>query len=254
MKKLFFACFCCLCFSVWSKPEIDTLIEPISTDRPDQSESSAAIPFKYFQMEFGMNIESADKELQFVHPTILWRVGILKSTELRLTTDIVSQKDTTGKYKVGLVPMSIGFKTAICEEQKARPSIAILGALQIPYLSTKNQRTTYFAPSMRLAFGHSFKKNISLGYNGGIEWDGFSPQPIFVYTLVNGIGIGKKGGFYYEFYGEIPIQAQSSHNFDTGFTYQIKNNMQIDFSGGIQLFPFAKGWFASIGYSFRIPN
>lgn len=253
-EKTFFVGLCCVYFSVWSKPEIDTLIEPISTDRPDQSESSAAVPFKHFQMEFGMNIESTEKELQYVHPTILWRVGILKATELRLTTDVVSQKDTSGKYNVGLAPMSIGFKTNICTAHKARPSIGILSSIVIPYLSTKNVRTRYFAPAFRLAFDHDFKKDISLGYNAGIEWDGFSPQPAFIYTIVNGFGLKKNWSIYYEFYGSIPIHQKSTHNWDAGITYVIKNTMQVDVSGGFQLYPFAKGWFASIGYSFRIPN
>lgn len=55
-------------------------MEPISTDRPDQTETPEVVPFKYFQMEMGFNIESQRKELSFVHPTILWKAGIFKST------------------------------------------------------------------------------------------------------------------------------------------------------------------------------
>lgn len=245
---------CCLFLNISAQEKDTTEIESISTDRPDQSESPTVLPFKHFQMEIGVNVESEEKELSFVHPTILWRIGILKSTELRVTTDVLTQKDTTGKYKVGFAPMSIGFKTKICEERKARPAIAILSAVTIPYLSTKIQRTKYFAPEIIMAFEHSFKKNIGLGYNGGMRWDGFSPQPAFIYSVVNDIGFAKTCSFFYEFYGEIPIQQRSTHSFDTDITWVIQNNMQIDFSGGVQLFPFAKAWFTSIGYSFRVPN
>lgn len=229
-------------------------IEPISTDRPDQTESPSTLPFKFFQMEIGMNIESEEKELQFVLPTILWRVGIFKSTELRLTTDVISFKDNTQRYKVGLSPIGIGFKTAICEERKARPAIAFIGNMEIPYLSTKNVRTTYFAPSFKFAFEHSLPKNISLGYNGGMEWDGYSPHPTFIYTLVNGFSVKEKWYLYYEFFGGFPIKEKSTHSFDVGVAYGIKNNMQLDLSGGMQLYPFAKAWYASLGYSFRIPH
>ncbi len=241
-------------FQLQAQEKFIEKVDPISTDRPDQTEGAGVLPLKYFQMETGFNIEGEDGDLKFVHPDILWRAGIFKSTELRVIMSVSSAKDTTGKYKAGLEPMEIGFKTAICEEKKARPKISFLGHMVIPYLSTKNRRTKYFAPNLRFSMEHTLKKNISLGYNVGMEWDGDSPYPSFVYTVVNGFDVKGKWHFYYEFFGEFPIKEKSTHNFDTGICYQVKNNMQIDVSGGFQLYPFVKGWYASIGYSFRIPR
>lgn len=245
---------CCCCCTIVSAQETPEPIGSIATDRPDQTETPDVLPFKYFQMETGFNIESEDKELIFVHPTILWKVGIFKSTELRLITDVSSIKDSTGKYKTGLEPIEIGFKTAICEERKARPKISFIAHMAVPYLSTKNQRTKYFAPNFRFTLEHTLKKNISLGYNAGMEWDGDSPYPSFIYTIVNGFDVTEKWYVYYEFFGDIPIKDKSAHTFDAGVAYLIKNNQQIDLSGGFQLYPFVKGWYASVGYSFRVPR
>ncbi|MBK9328797.1 MAG: transporter [Sphingobacteriales bacterium] len=229
-------------------------MEPISTDRPDQTETPEVVPFKYFQMEMGFNIESQRKELSFVHPTILWKAGIFKSTEIRLITDVGTIKDDSGKYRVGLAPVQLGFKTAICEERKARPKISFIAHLAIPYISTKNQRTKYFAPNFRFSLDHTLKNNISLGYNIGMEWNGDSPNPAFIYTLANGFNLSDKWYLYYEFFGDFPVNAISTHSFDAGLAYLIKNNMQFDISGGFQLYPFIKGWYASLGYSFRVPR
>lgn len=253
MKKLIFV-ICCHFFSVEAQENKVEEIESIATDRPDQTETPDVVPFKYFQMETGFNVESRNKELSFMHPTILWKVGIFKSTELRLITELSSQKDTAGNYRVGLAPIEIGFKTAICEEKKARPKISFIAHMAIPYLSTKNQRTNYFAPNFRFTLEHTLKKNISLGYNLGMEWDGDSPYPSFIYTIVNGVDITDRWYFYYEFFGDFPVNGASTHTFDGGFAYLIKNNMQVDISGGFQLYPFVKGWYTSIGYSFRVPR
>ena len=254
MKNVLFI-LCCSFLSLSNAQEnAAESIEPIATDRPDQTETPEVLPFKYFQMETGFNVESENGELKFVHPTILWKVGIFRSTELRLITEISSIKDSIGKYKVGLAPIEIGFKTAICEEKKARPKISFLAHIAIPYLSTKNQRTKYFAPNFRFTLEHTLKRNISLGYNAGMEWSGDSPYPSFIYTIVNGFHVKEKWYLYYEFFGDIPIKDKSTHTFDAGIAYLIKKNMQIDLSAGFQLYPFVKGWYASIGYSFRVPR
>lgn len=229
-------------------------VETIETDRPDQTETPSVLPFKYFQFESGFNIESSEGDLEFVHPTILWKVGIFKSTELRVITDVVTLKDSTGKYRTGLSPIEIGFKTAICEERKARPKISFIAHLQVPYLSTKNLRSTYFAPNFRFTLQHTLKEKISLGYNVGMEWDGYSPNPIFIYTLVNGYGVSEHWYLYYEFFGNIPLHETSVHTFDAGVAYLIKKNLQLDLSGGVQLYPFLKGWYGSLGFSFRLPR
>ncbi|HRH57630.1 MAG TPA: transporter [Chitinophagales bacterium] len=254
MKRVLVFTFCCVTTFLFSQEKEGESIGSISTDRPDQTETPDVVPFKYFQMETGFNVESQNKQLSFVHPTILWKAGIFKSTEIRLITDLGTMKDDSGRYRTGLAPVQIGFKTSICDERKARPKISFIAHMAVPYISTKDQRTRYFAPNFRFTLEHTLKKNLILGYNVGMEWDGESPYPSFIYTIVNGIDITDKWYFYYEFFGDIPVDRKSTHTFDGGFAYLIRNNMQIDISGGFQLYPFVKGWYTSLGYSFRLPR
>jgi hypothetical protein len=231
--------------------ELNPLLQTVQTRRRHQH----VVPFRHmYRLRWDLLYKARKKELSYVHPAILWKVGILKSTELRLITEASTFKDTTGSYTTGLAPVQIGFKTAICEERKARPKISFIGHMAVPYVSTKSQRTQYFAPNFRFTLEHTLTKRISLGYNAGMEWDGISPYPSFIYTIVNGIDIRGKWYFYYEFFGDFPVNRPSTHTFDGGFAWLIKDNMQLDFSGGFQLFPFNKGWYVSLGYSFRVPG
>jgi hypothetical protein len=248
MRFVISTCLLILYYSAFSQPD------PIETDRPDQTETPSLVPLKHFQVEMGFNIESNEQELSYVHPTILWKMGVFRAAEVRLITDIVSAKDSNGVYRVGLAPVQIGFKAAICEEKKGRPKISFIGHLAIPPISTKSQRTKYVAPNFRFTLEHTLKENISLGYNIGMEWDGFSPQPAFIYTIVNGYNLSQSWYLYYEFFGDIPIGERSTHFFDLGLAWLIKNNLQADLSGGMQVYPFAKGWYTALGFSFRLPD
>lgn len=226
----------------------------IETDRPDQTETPAIVPLKHFQVEMGFNFEKDGKDMQFVHPTTLWKVGIFKNTELRVITEVLGTRGDRNKFRVGLVPVQLGFKTAICEEKKARPKISFIAHVAIPWLSTKPERTKYIAPNFRFTLNHSLPKNISLGYNIGAEWDGFSAQPSFVYTIANGFKLSPRWYYYYEFFGNIPIGEKSTHTVDNGVAFLIRPNVQIDLSGGVQLYPDFKSAYASLGLSFRLPN
>lgn len=226
----------------------------IETDRPDQTETPGIVPLKHFQMESGFNLESFEKQFTYVHPSILWKVGILRSTEVRLITEVITEQDTSGNWRTGLAPVQIGFKTAICEEKKGRPRISFIGHIAVPPFSSKSQRTKYVAPNFRFVLDHTLTDKVSLGYNAGMEWDGLSPQPVFIYTIANGFDLSDKWYYYYEFFGDFPVGERSNHSFDMGLAWLIRDHIQADVSGGFQLYPFVKSWYTAIGFSILLPR
>jgi hypothetical protein len=99
---------------------------------------------------------------------------------------------------------------------------------------------------------HTLSNKFSLSYNLGAEWDGFSAEPTFIYTLTTGYSITKKLGSYIELFGFSPQNQKTSHNFDGGLTYLINDNFMLDLSSGFGITKNAiKNYFA-IGFSFRI--
>jgi Putative MetA-pathway of phenol degradation len=229
-------------------------IPPISTDRPDQTESPITLPKNHFQMETGFSFEQTDKYTKtFSHPSILFKYGLTGSFDLRLITEFVTEKNSTQTVS-GLTPVTVGFKVKIAEEKGILPTTSFLGHLSIPGFASKDFKATYYAPAFRFTMQHTLSEKFSLGYNFGAEWNGETAEPSFIYTLTTGYSISNKVGAYAELYGFAPQQSRTDHMFDCGLSYLLKQNMSADISGGFGLTENAPDYFLAIGFSFRLPN
>ena len=85
-------------------------IEPIQTDRPDQTETPYLVPKKMFQVENGFSFQKNNANSKTLTlPSSLWKYGVNDNFELRLITEFVLEKfgsETTS----GLNPILIGCK------------------------------------------------------------------------------------------------------------------------------------------------
>ncbi|MFN9710501.1 MAG: transporter [Bacteroidota bacterium] len=228
----------------------------IQTDRPDQTECPYIVPAKHVQVELGFNYESINKtEKNWILPTALWKYGINENFELRLITEI-NKNEITGKAnsQPGLLPTEIGFKVKLIEENGIIPKISFISHLAIPKLSSKDFRTTYYAPNFRFTMLHSLSDDIVLSYNLGAEWNGESPEPIFIYTLSPAYSFNDKLSAYIELYGFAPQQQRADHRADGGIVYLLKDNIQLDISGGCRVSENAPEYYGALGLSVRWPR
>src|SRR4051812_23805093 len=65
-------------------------LEKIETDRPDQTESPAIVPKRWFQFESGVIREAYAYNTLYTLPTLLSKYGVSKKLELRLITEYTS--------------------------------------------------------------------------------------------------------------------------------------------------------------------
>lgn len=224
---------------------------PIATDRPDQTECPFIVPKGYFQAENGFFYEKISLNSQsLAYPSVLWKYGLSENFELRLITELASEKELS-QTKMGLSPVAIGFKVRITEENGMIPKTSFIGHLTVPKLASKEFKTNFYAPSFRFTMQHTLSKRFTLAYNLGAEWDGETPEPTFIYTLTTGFSMTEKLGSYLELYGFSPQKQQSDHRLDGGLTYLISNNVMIDISGGLGLTSNAPKYFVSLGFSYR---
>lgn len=227
-------------------------IEPIQTDRPDQTETSSLTPVKMFQIETGFSYQKIDSyNSEYVVPTVLWKYGVSEIIELRLITEF-HKNESFNTYNEGISPVLIGCKIRISEENGILPKISLIGHLAFPNLAKTEYKNNYLAPEFRFAIQHTLSEKFSFGYNLGAEWDGFLAKATFLYTTALGYSITDKLGSYIELYGFAPEQQTANHNFDGGFTYLITNNFMIDASGGFGITKNAPDYFYALGFSFRI--
>lgn len=231
--------------------------EKIDTDRPDQTESASIVPKGWFQAESGFSIETyKDGSKQYIHPTLLSKYGLSKRLELRLITDVVTQQMIGPADEpisvTGLEPIRIGGKLALWEEKGARPKVSLIAHLTIPKAASQEFQVQKWVPDARFTLQHTLSDVVSLGYNIGVELDGDSGQPTYIYTFAPGFNLAKNWYGYVEVFGFLNNDNHPQHNFDGGLAYYISNNVKIDISGGFGLSPntLLKHYFA-LGFSFR---
>lgn len=240
----------------------DSLPE-FSSDRPTQAISPNLVGKGFFQIETGaiyINRKDASTELNNLRlGTTLLRYGILKNLELRLESSFQSTRidsinvdfDTT--YS-GLGSVTAGFKVFICKEKGIRPALAIVGSITFRHLGDESYAPVYSFPVGNLAASHTLSKRWSLGYNIGFAYNGSSPDGFFVYSAFSGYKISERLWSFVEVYGKFDHGDFPRTRLDGGFTYLLRNNIQLDLTGGYGLNSNVKRFFINGGISWRIPR
>ncbi len=246
MKKLLF-----LFLIVTSPIIVAQTSEPIQADRPDQTETPSIVPKGMFQVETGFTFQKNDAFSKSVSlPPTLWKYGVNENFELRLITEFVTKKNDDENTN-GLLPIYVGFKVKLSEEKGIIPKTSFIAHISLPNAASTRNKTDYFAPEFRFVMQHTIFEKFSLSYNLGAEWDGFSAEPIFIYTLTTGYSITKKIGSYIELFGFAPQNDKTNHNLDGGITYLINNNFMVDLSGSYGITSNAPKHYVAFGFSFR---
>lgn len=247
-KEILIPAFLLLCLRGYSQ------VERIDTDRPDQTESAATVPKNYFQAELGFNKENTvHKNYDLLYPTALLKYGLI-GFEFRLGMAVRSSYEQLipdSKWTSGFDPVEIGFKAALWEEKKILPKTSVIAGTGLPTIASRNFRTDHMAPFVRFTMQNSLTRHITLGYNTGVEWDGFSSVPVWLYTFAPGFDLGEKWYLYVEAFGFIQKHQPSQHNLDGGLAYYISRDIKIDISGGFGISKAAPKNYAALGISFR---
>jgi hypothetical protein len=223
-------------------------VAQISTDRPTQSFSALTMPAGKLQLESGFLSERPNAKVAFYNVTYLnalVRFGVVEGFELRVTQNYVGER-ILGNGNNGWSPTSLGTKVHIREGKGNLPEIGIIGTY------TFTNGSTDFSPAdavsdIRLLFRNTISDRVSLDYNLGAFWDGSATTGI--YTLCFGFSATDKFGVFFEPYGFFTKNTPTDHRFNTGFTYLVSDNFQLDGSVGNGLVPKAPDYFVAFGAS-----
>jgi hypothetical protein len=229
--------------------------QEIVTDRPDQTESSTTIPLKSFQFESGVflgnfNFANSQEQLLLI-PTTLFRYGLTRIIELRLVEQLVNiYNKQTSEDNFGLSDLELGAKIQILKNPSINTEIAFISHLILPTgaISITNE---HLGTVNKLAISHGITDFLDVGYNVGYSYFG-TEKGFLTYSVALGLGITKRIGAYFETFGEVVEFNDWISNFDSGITYLIKDNIQLDFSYGLGLTQ--KMNYFSVGLSMNIPK
>ena len=150
----------------------------------------------------------------------------------------------------GLSDLELGVKIQILKNPDINTEIAFISHLVLPTgaVSITNGNVGIVN---KLAISHSLTKFLDLGYNVGYNY--FNTETGYLtYSVVLGTGITKRIGAYIETYDEVVEFTDWISNFDSGITYLVRENLQLDFSFGVGLNQ--KMNYFSVGFSWNIPK
>lgn len=224
----------------------------IVTDRPDQTESSETVGNKNFQIESGMLFQnSSDNSINsFYGPSTLLRYGISKNFELRFVSQYESTElglDGGNRKYNGFNDLEVGAKVQLFKKEGVNTEIAFLSHLIIP-TAKAGITTGNIGVINKFAISHTISEKVGIGYN--IGYDLVSERSSFTYSLVLGISISEVVGIYVEPYGSWAEQNQFESNFDTGLTFLVNPNFQMDVSYGTGINQTME--YVSAGFSWKI--
>ncbi len=230
------------------------IAQQIVTDRPDQTEASTTVPKGSLQIESGIFVgfteTNTNKEKQLFAPTTLFRFGITKGIEIRVLSQLESIKNQLTLERItGISDIEIGTKIQILKKKNINTEIAFLSHLIIPTGSTGLTTIDKYGTINKLSISHKINDNLGVGYNIGYDYFGIGKGNL-TYSLSLAISVTDKVGVFIEPYGEITDFKNYLSNFDSGFTYLVKDNFQLDFSFGTGINN--KMNFISTGFSWNI--
>ena len=217
-------------------------VDPIQTDRPDQTESTGAVPRGFFQVEAGWTVAQDVLAL----PETLVRVGVARRLELRGGFGGWQRTDAGS----GPGDLEVGFKYQLMS--RARSGIALMADVALPSGSARFSEGRV-APVVRLSVSHELSEWVGTGYNVGLS---LSHAVEAIYTWTVAVALAERLGVFAETFGTLGVNAAgtSRASFDAGFTYQVQPNLQLDLAGGVGLTAAADDWFFGTGVSLRIPR
>lgn len=245
-------------------------VPELVTDRPDQTESATVVPPGLVQLETGALWTRDDQGRLSVDtteaPGTLLRIGLVPKVELRLgwAGDVEEEAEISGRdigEVSGLGDAEVGAKVHLARERGRRPRTALLVGVSVP-VGDDEVSSERFDPSFRFAFAHTLTERISLGYNVGMAWSSELTAPeeretfsFGQYTAALGFGLSERWGAFVEVFGDVPVDAPggTESSVDGGFTFLVREHLQLDVSAGVGLSESAPDEFLGLGLSVRLP-
>jgi hypothetical protein len=236
------------------------LFGQIVTDRPTQTTGPTTVPKGTFQLETGgvfSNTDGLEGQLQL--PGNLFRIGLGKAVEIRIVNGLTFS-NLKNKVEVSFSNVELGFKFQLLNKEDKKTQIGFIAhGFTSTGLNSLNiyERGSHF----QLAFNHNLNNRNSIGYNFSYRFsfigsfDNGDIAQNLSYTLNYAHALTERLGLFVEVYGWFNDfvyydDNNVEFNFNSGLTYLIRDNLQLDYSFGFGILDRMN--FQSLGLSFFI--
>jgi hypothetical protein len=219
-------------------------VPDIATDRPSFSATPSTVDVGVWLGEFGYlytgNDDGPDKQTL---PQALLRYGLADDMELQVNWSGYSRTDSGGPS--GFTDASIGVKIQLSDRPGAT-KIAFLATLSVP-IGNNQLSSDSFDPAVKLAWSHS-----GIADFFGTAALASSDSDL---TFSNGVGVafavGDRQGLFFEHQMDVPENGGTSHGLNSGFTWLLSADAQVDFNASVGLNDNASDYTLGFGYARR---
>ncbi len=245
---------------LWAAPlvaqDFSGLPEPLNTDRPDFTEGTATVPAGHYQLEGGYTFTRQGTDESQSLGELLLRIGVNDRVEARLGIGSYDWDDPgiAGEPRInGSEDPVLGMKIRLTGDD-AKTQLAILLNTTVP-VGSDGFTSDDWQPEVKLALGWDLTDRISLApmlvyiyaSDGGERFNQFAA------SLSAGFTLTERWGAYLEAYGFSKESADGSSTtyLDTGLTYLVSKDVQLDVRVGAGLDSPHPNWYAGLGAAIR---
>ena len=232
--------------------------EPIVTDRPDFTEASVTVGKGVVQLETGYtySYDGASGLRGHSYPESLFRIGILEDwLEFRIALNHSSGREGGAAAATHFSDESLylGFKIALTPQEGWFPEMAI-----VPQMVRPASTGGTFLPGVNWLYGWDITEKIATGgstqYNRDIDGTTSRLHGVFAQSWTINFSLTEKLGLYTEWFCLVPAGSDTEHTqhyFDSGFTYLVNNDLQLDIRAGVGASESSDDYFLGTGFSVR---
>lgn len=222
--------------------------QDLITDRPDFTESASVVPLNRWQIEMGYTFDKGGELEYHTLGEVLVRFCLIKNFEFRVGLNSFGILSTPLGDTSGLEDLYLGGKWTLIPDK-----VALLGGSTLP-TGADDIGTSKPQPDITLALAHDFSKSLSLGINLGMAWshDEVEYFSEFAGSAALGYSLNDIWGVFFEVFGFFPKDRDETVYADTGATYLINDDLQLDIRFGYQLNAEDTSTFIGIGVVVRI--
>jgi len=233
--------------------------ETIRSERPGQAVDTYSTGQYIFQLQTGLTYGGFD-DLQsnqagnFTEYGASLRYGILEDFEIRSAirwrSDQTNLPNGTETKINGISFWNVGVKYNIISGSGYKPSFGLQTDLKLTWVDEAYQ-SQEIAPRIMLIHGQKLSDTFNLTTNWAIAWSGNDDATKGLYILNIAFPLSDKLGGFVENYGEID-NGNIDTRWDTGLSYLVNNDFQLDVSGGFGSNAGINDWFMDAGISWRV--
>lgn len=229
-----------LAFALVALAATPCLAEPLSTDRPDLTETSQVVGRGAYQIEQGVQVLTAPAGPLTVFPS-LHRLGLNERFELRVETPVVELSGGSAAF----TGLALGAKWRMRDggEPGQWPSASLLAHLDV-------EPTGRLVPIAKLLSDYALPLGFELSVNAGGSIN--AGQPDWDLALALGREVFGPVSVYGEVARATPLGASGpGWAVDGGVRYLVSDDLQLDAAVYKGLNGGAPDWFGTVGVSAR---